>query len=130
MSFCTQCGYPIEHGDSFCVNCGHAAERPEGGADTAAVPQWEPHTILEMKQWYAECRLPAYSATHMFVGENVLTPSSLGVCWDGTAYLTYQNDPVGNRRVRVRGTEQEAVAEFFRKFKPAAEKYLLRRAGR
>lgn len=136
MAYCIRCGYPMGVGEDYCVHCGGKRGEPqpyrpqtEGAVQWQLAPQWVPHTIAEMARWYGECGFPPYAQSRMFVGEDSQLIPSLGVFRNEAldCYETYENRRDGTRRIRVRGTEAEAVAEFLRKFAPVAERHLERR---
>lgn len=75
-------------------------------------PQWVPHTISQMQTWYEECGFPPYDQSRMFVGQDSAMIPSLGVFRNEAlgCFETYENRKDGTRRIRIRGTEADAVA--------------------
>ena len=77
-----------------------------------------PQTIGELKQWYADRKLPPEEVTRFFIGRDVREARAFGIYQDGPEYVVYKNKDDGSRVIRYRGTDEAyAVNELYLKLK-------------
>lgn len=79
-----------------------------------------PQTIDELKQWYAERKLPPETVTRFFIGTDYREPKAFGIYRDEASgeYIVYKNKASGERAVRYQGTDEaHAVSEIYEKLK-------------
>lgn len=96
-----------------CPNCGAVNE---GVVRTTSV---QPLTIEELKQWYADRKLPPAETTRFFIGVDYREPKAFGIYKDEKGVFTvYKNKADGTRAVRYHGTDEAyAVNELYQRLK-------------
>lgn len=109
---CPYCGNPFEDTSAQCPHCMAPNEHRRTESDGT------PTTIEGLRRWYEEKKLPPYSVTRFFIGENVSEPRAFGIYRDGKNVIVYKNKDNGARAVRYSGTDEAyAVSEIFTKLK-------------
>lgn len=79
-----------------------------------------PGTIQELKQWYADHKLPDENITRFFIGKNLTVPRVFGIYQDEVTgkFVVYKNKNDGTRAVRYQGTDEAfAVREYLDRLK-------------
>ena len=73
--------------------------------------KWEnsvPETIEELKEWYADKRLPKESKTRFYIGRNYKYPKAFGIYKDSETgrFIVYKNKRNGARVIRYEGLDE------------------------
>ena len=109
---CEYCGSMIPDNVEVCPQCGAINQNFKRAADGT------PKTIEELKQWYADRKLPPYEVTRFFIGIDCKEPKAIGIYEENGRFIVYKNKADGSRAVRYDGKDEDyAVNEIYLKLK-------------
>ncbi|MCR5799139.1 MAG: hypothetical protein K6G69_03605 [Lachnospiraceae bacterium] len=78
----------------------------------------KPETIAELKNWYADMKLPPSDVTRFYIGVDYRHPRAFGIYEDDGLFLVYKNKDDGSRVYHYRGGDEAyAVSELYERLK-------------
>lgn len=110
---CKYCNTYVSTSEETCPYCGAVNDGFQRTANK------QPKTIEELKQWYTDRKLPPYSVTRFFIGENRSEAKCFGIYQDFNGdFVVYKNKADGSRAVRYAGKDEAfAVNELYMRLK-------------
>ena len=113
---CSSCGNYYNDLENVCQYCGAENTASKGNKSSSKKPE----TIIELKKWYSDRKLPPSSVTRFFIGINCKSPKAFGIYQDKISgnFIVYKNKASGERAVRYEGDDEAyAVNEIYKKLK-------------
>jgi len=110
---CEYCGNYIASSDENCQHCGAP------NSQYRRTSNGQPTTIEELKQWYADHKLPPEEVTRFFIGKDYKGARAFGIFKDVNGdFVVYKNKSDGTRAERYRGDDEAfAVNELYQKLR-------------
>lgn len=124
---CKFCDNMIDDTNAVCPHCGAPNE------NVVRTTKSQPQTIEELKQWYADRKLPPAEVTRFFIGTDYKGARAFGIYKDPASgnFVVYKNKDSGQRAVRYEGTDEAyAVNELFMRLKQEIIEQKQANAGR